>query len=176
MSLMNEMRLKGMIANSLRTTTVSEVFKNPDRVRQEFASCGEKLIRNYFKGNIRHGEGYDVEGGDGRTKEVKSTGGHEGNKWKPNGSLAVGGLYPKQGKCDDICIVDFANERVSVIPNEVFFKQAELGKAHKGSFRWDINYHPKRKGTALDNNTKLFKEYEIDAKKEFIKLGVEDLL
>ena len=168
--------LLGLIANYLREETSSAIYHNPDKLRHVFASQGEKLIRNYFKGNIRSaGNSYDIDAEIG-TIEVKSTGGGVVNgiraKYK-----AVGNLHTKKDKCDWIAIVDFESQRVSVIPNKVFYKRAKLTeKAHKGSFVWAADYAPKRKGTRVEVNTKLFKEFEIDVNKEFNKLGMGDKL
>ena len=167
--------LMGLIANYLRYETSSNIFHNPDKLKHVFASQGEKLIRNYFKGNIRSaGESYDVIADD-ITYEVKSTGGFKASAVSAARN-AVGNMHSKKGKCDFIAIVDFASQRVSVIPNKVFFKRAMLGDAHRGTFPWCSDYTPKRKGTIVENNTKLFKDYEIDANKEFNKLGMGDLL
>ena len=178
--------LMGLIANYLREETATAIFHNPDKLKHVFASQGEKLIKNYFKGNIRSaGESYDVIADD-VTYEVKSTGGFKGdfNKGKKGSSKknrniarnAVGNMNSKKGKCDFIAIVDFAAQRVSVIPNKVFFKRGIIRDAHRGTFPWCSDYTPKRKGTIVENNTKLFKDYEIDAKKEFSKLGMGDKL
>ena len=168
--------LLGLIANYLREETSTAIYHNPDKLRHVFASQGEKLIRNYFKGNIRSaGNSYDIDAEIG-TIEVKSTGGGVVNgiraKYK-----AVGNLHTKKDKCDWIAIVDFESQRVSVIPNKVFYRRAKLTpKSHKGSFTWNADYVPKRKGTNVYKNLKLFKEFEIDANKEFNKLGMGDLL
>ena len=153
-----------------------DIYNNPDKLRHVFASQGEKLIRNYFKGNIRSaGNSYDIDAEIG-TIEVKSTGGGVVNQIRAS-YKAVGNLHSKKDKCDWIAIVDFASQRVSVIPNKVFYKRAKLTeKAHKGSFTWAADYVPKRKGTRVEVNTKLFKDYEIDANKEFNKLGMGDKL
>ena len=166
--------LMGLIANYLRHETSSNIFHNPDKLKHVFASQGEKLIRNYFKGNIRSaGNSYDVDAEIG-TIEVKSTGGFKQSGGRYNG---VGNLHTKKDKCDWIAIVDFAAQRVSVIPNKVFFKRAMLTKiSHKGSFAWSSTYGKHRKGSIIENNTKLFKEYEIDSNKEFNKLGMGDKL
>lgn len=167
--------LMGLIANYLREETTSAIYHNPDKLKHVFASQGEKLIRNYFKGNIRSsGESYDVIADD-ITYEVKSTGGFKASAVSAARN-AVGNLNTKKGKCDFIAIVDFAAQRVSVIPNEVFFKRGKIRDSHKGTFPWCSDYTPKRKGTIVENNTKLFKDYEIDAKKEFSKLGMGDKL
>tara|TARA_Y100000385_G_scaffold47191_1_gene43808 strand:- start:692 stop:1231 length:540 start_codon:yes stop_codon:yes gene_type:complete len=167
--------LMGLIANYLREETTTAIYHNPDKLKHVFASQGEKLIRNYFKGNIRSsGESYDVIADD-ITYEVKSTGGFKASAVSAARN-AVGNLNTKKGKCDFIAIVDFAAQRVSVIPNKVFFKRGIIRDAHKGTFPWCSDYTPKRKGTIVENNTKLFKDYEIDAKKEFSKLGMGDKL
>ena len=177
-----ETPLKGLIGNYLREETVIKILNNPDKLRHVFASQGEKLIRNYFKGNIRSASGFDVIADD-ITYEVKSTGGMKGSfikgAYDGNRNISknsVGNIFSKKDKCDFIAIVDFAAQRVSVIPNKVFFKRAKLGVAHRGHFPWCSDYTPKRKGTMVEANTKLFKDYEIDAKKEFNKLGMGDLL
>jgi len=179
-----EAPLKGLIGNYLREETIINIFNNPDKLRHVFASQGEKLIKNYFKGNIRSaGNSFDVIA-DNVTYEVKSTGGFKGGYNKGDGrnsnrnisKNSVGNLFPKEGNSDFIAIVDFAAQRVSVIPNKVFFKRAKLGVAHRGNFPWCSDYTPKRKGTMVESNTKLFKDYEIDANKEFNKLGMGDLL
>ena len=70
--------LKGLIGNYLREETIINIFNNPDKLRHVFASQGEKLIKNYFKGNIRSaGNSFDVIADD-ITYEVKSTGGFKG--------------------------------------------------------------------------------------------------
>ncbi len=167
--------LMGLIANYLREETSSAIYHNPDKLKHVFASQGEKLIRNYFKGNIRSsGESYDVIADD-ITYEVKSTGGFKASAVSAARN-AVGNLNTKKGKCDFIAIVDFAAQRVSVIPNKVFFKRGKIRDSHKGTFPWCSDYTPKRKGTIVENNTNLFKDYEIDAKKEFSKLGMGDKL
>ena len=164
--------LLGLIANYLREETSSAIYNNPDKLRHVFASQGEKLIRNYFKGNIRSaGNSYDIDAEIG-TIEVKSTGGGVVNgkraKYK-----AVGNLHPKKDKCDWIAIVDFESQRVSVIPNKVFYKRAKLTKkAHKGSFTWAADYGQRLPGTNVHLNTELFNEYEIDANTDFKKLGM----
>jgi hypothetical protein len=169
--------LLGLIANYLREETSTAIYHNPDKLRHVYASQAEKLIRNYFKGNIRSaGNSYDIDSPIG-TIEVKATGGFVDNTSNRSSYKAVGNLHSKKNKCDFIAIVDFASQRVSVIPNIVFFKRAKLTKtAHKGSFTWAADYVPKRKGTRVENNTKLFKEYEIDSNKEFNKLGMGDKL
>ena len=148
--------LLGLIANYLREETSTAIYHNPDKLKHVYASQGEKLIRNYFKGNIRSaGNSYDIDAEIG-TIEVKSTGGFKQDGGKYNG---VGNLHVKKDKCDWIAIVDFAAQRVSVIPNKVFFKRAMLTKiSHKGSFAWSASYGKHRKGSIIENNTKLFKE------------------
>ena len=109
--------LMGLIANYLREETTTAIYHNPDKLKHVFASQGEKLIRNYFKGNIRSsGESYDVIADD-ITYEVKSTGGFKASAVSAARN-AVGNLNTKKGKCDFIAIVDFAAQRVSVIPNK----------------------------------------------------------
>ena len=127
--------LLGLIANYLREeTSAANIYHNPDKLKHVYASQGEKLIRNYFKGNIRSaGESYDVIADD-ITYEVKSTGGFKASAVSAARN-AVGNMHSKKGKCDFIAIVDFASQRVSVIPNKVFFKRAMLGEiAHRGTF------------------------------------------
>ena len=169
--------LLGLIANYLREETSTAIYHNPDKLKHVYASQGEKLIRNYFKGNIRSaGNSYDIDAEIG-TIEVKSTGGYRTARNGRSMYNGVGNLHTKKDKCDWIAIVDFAAQRVSVIPNKVFFKRAMLTKiAHKGSFAWSATYGKHRKGSIIENNTKLFKDYEIDANKQFNKLGMGDNL
>jgi len=139
--------------------TESVFNNNDDMQRQATAFCGEHLVKRFTNGNIRHISGYDVQGANGKTYEVKSTN-------RPDArSMRIGNLLSKKDKCDFIAIVDFNSKKLSLIPHDVFFDDELVylctTSNKKGRFSWSASYNETDK--LATKNTAIFKQYEVDA-------------
>jgi len=114
----------------------------------------EILYAEYTGGIVMNAEGYDVLIDDEVKDELKST-----DKMQAGRHLRIAGLKGKEGKCDNIVIIDLINNRTSRIPSEVFFAEAKIYKsANHHEFRWSADYET---GTVAKASTQLFLKYEV---------------
>lgn len=81
--------------------------------------------------------------------EVKSTSIPQGNK------LRVGGFTNKRSKFDYIKIIDAVNNRVAMIPHDIFFNYV----GDSGEFHWSVSYNKMDK--VKPAGTQLFLKYEV---------------
>lgn len=117
----------------------------------------EDLYAEYTGGEKLNKEGYDCLHPDGTKDEIKSTG-----KILKCGSLRINGLRGKEGKCDNIVIVDCVNNRTSIIPSVVFFAESKFyysKDAGAHMFYWSGTYNENDR--IQQKNTQLFLEYEV---------------
>ena len=119
----------------------------------------EELYALYTNGIVRNAIGFDVERPNNIFDELKYTGSVQGKS-----ALRVGGLTNKEGKSDNIVIIDGINNRTFRIPTHIFFAFAELtiSKTRTSTtteFHWSVSYN--KNDNVKKENTKLLLQYEV---------------
>lgn len=119
----------------------------------------EELYALYTNGIVRNAIGYDIERPNNILDELKYTGSVQGKS-----ALRVGGLTNKEGKSDNIVIIDGVNNRTFRIPTHIFFAFAELTVSKTNTsttteFHWSVSYNKSDK--VKQENTKFLLQYEV---------------
>ena len=132
-------------------------------VKAIFAKSGTKLVSDTvedlygeYTGSVPvNAKGYDNIHPDGTKDEIKST-----STILSNGSMRIGGLRGKADLCDNLVIVDCANNRTSIIPSAVFFTEGKFYHSRDAHmFLWSGTYN--ENDTIQQKNTALFLKYEV---------------
>ena len=116
----------------------------------------EELYALYTGGIVRNAIGYDVEKPNKVLDELKYT-----SSVQRKSTLRVGGFENKEGKSDNIVIIDGISNRTFRIPTHIFFAFAHLtiSKPNKVEFHWSVSYNKSDK--VKQENTKLLLQYEV---------------
>lgn len=119
----------------------------------------EELYALYTNGIVRNAIGFDIERPNNILDELKYTGSVQGKS-----VLRVGGLTNKEGKSDNIVIIDGVNNRTFRIPNHIFFAFAQLTVSKTKTsttteFHWSVSYN--ENDNVKPENTKLLLQYEV---------------
>jgi len=112
----------------------------------------EQIYANTADGVVINGHGFDVVRGYIKD-EVKYT-----NCIQPNNVLRIGGLKSKEGRSDNLVIIDGINNRTFRIPTQIFFDEADLNYGANVEFRWSGSYNETDKNKI--KNTNLLLKYE----------------
>ena len=99
-------------------SVVKAVLKKQNKL---ISDTVEELYALYTNGIVRNKTGYDVELPNGILDEIKYTASIQGKS-----TLRVQGLATKEGKCDNIVIIDGINNRTFRVPTHIFFAFANL--------------------------------------------------
>ena len=119
----------------------------------------EELYALYTGGIVRNAIGYDVEKPNKVLDELKYTSSVQGKS-----TLRVGGFENKEGKSDNIVIIDGISNRTFRIPTHIFFAFAHLTISKTSTsttieFHWSVSYNKSDK--VKQENTKLLLQYEV---------------
>tara|TARA_X000001316_G_C920407_1_gene34599 strand:+ start:940 stop:1425 length:486 start_codon:yes stop_codon:yes gene_type:complete len=137
-------------------SVVKAVIKKQNKL---ISDTVEELYAFYTNGIVRNAIGFDVERPNKILDELKYTGTVQGKS-----ALRVGGLTNKEGKSDNIVIIDGVNNRTFRIPNHIFFNFAHLtiSKTKTSTtteFHWSVSYNKNDK--VKRENTELLLQYEV---------------
>lgn len=137
-------------------SVVKAVLKKQNKL---ISDTVEELYALYTNGIVRNKTGFDVERPNSILDELKYTGSVQGKT-----GLRVGGLTNKEGKSDNIVIIDGVNNRTFRIPNHIFFAFAQLtvSKTQTSTtteFHWSVSYN--ENDDRKPENTKLLLQYEV---------------
>ena len=113
--------------------------------------CEKKFNQTFYRAKNNQ-KGWDIISADNSIKiEIKQT-----SCLGTKTHLSIGSTYTKKNLCTHIMILDFYNnEKISIIPQNEFFKSNFHGK--KRLWRWSKDYNVKNQ----PKNTSLFLKYEI---------------
>ena len=116
----------------------------------------EELYALYTGGTKINAIGYDVEQPNKVLDELKYTASVQGKS-----TLRVGCFANKEGKSDNIVIIDGISNRTFRIPTHIFFAFAHLttSKPNNVEFHWSVSYNKSDK--VKQENTKLLLQYEV---------------
>jgi hypothetical protein len=133
-------------------SVVKAVLKKQNKL---ISDTVEELYALYTNGIVRNKTGYDVELPNGILDEIKYTASIQGKS-----TLRVQGLATKEGKCDNIVIIDGINNRTFRVPTHIFFAFANLTiSKDKVEFHWSVSYN--KNDDVKPENTELLLQYEV---------------